>query len=167
MQGVTTALVAFLFVCVIFPNLVKNRPQYYAAFAAICIVIILDALAFAIGAYGFRVFVYVAEAFLQVAAILMLFLACGGLSWRELGADMKQAFEVIRRGGEEKEVIIPLSGDMARLKAERDADRRSSAPETESGHERIVINDPTSPTPPSPAGPKPDPADKGSIPLEP
>ena len=48
MHGVTTALVGFLLVCVVFPNLVKNRPQYYAAFAAVCLIVILDALGLAI-----------------------------------------------------------------------------------------------------------------------
>ncbi len=168
MHGVTTALVAFLFTCVVFPNLVKNRTQYYAALAAICLIIILDAIAVAINPttlQGFRVFAYIAVAFLQVAAILLLFLAAGGITWRQLASDMREAYEVVRRGGEEKEVIIPLTGEMARLKAQRDAARRE-----EPSHERIVIDDPTTPaaSPPveaTPAGKKTD--DPGGIPLQP
>ena len=53
---------------------------------------------------------------LQIGAICVLFLAAGGISWRELGSDMLQAFEVIRRGEEEKEIIVPLTGTMPRPK---------------------------------------------------
>jgi hypothetical protein len=137
MQGVTTALVSFLFVCVVFPNLVKNRAQYYGAFAAICLIILLDALAIAIHpteVAGLRVFAYAAVAFLQIAAIVLLFLAAGGITWRELADDMKDAYEVIRRGGEEKEVIIPLSGELARNMGKRDPTDQ---------HKPIVIDEPT------------------------
>ncbi|HMB96349.1 MAG TPA: hypothetical protein VKK61_09945 [Tepidisphaeraceae bacterium] len=122
MQGVTTALVSFLFVCIVFPNLVKNRAQYYAAFAAVCLIILLDALAMAIHPTefaGFRVFAYAAVAFLQIAAIVLLFLAAGGITWRELADDMKDAYEVIRRGETDREIVIPLSGNSMRNQAER------------------------------------------------
>jgi hypothetical protein len=170
MQGVTTALVAYLLTCVVFPNLVKNRPQYYAALAAVCFIIVLDAIAVAINPtslQGFRVFAYTAVGFLQVGAILLLFLASGGITWRHLANDMRQAYEVIRRGGEDKEIIIPLSGEMARLRAEREreaAERRTT--QDEPPREPIVINDPT-PAPPatseSSTTKKPD--ESGSIPL--
>jgi hypothetical protein len=176
MHGVTTALVGFLLVCVIFPNLIKNRTQYYAAFGAVCLIIVLDALGMAVSGVesgkiaGLRVFAYVAGAFLQVGAILMLFLACGGISWRELADDMKDAVEVIRRGGEEKEIIVPLSGEMGRMRAQRQAERE------EAPRERYVINDPEAPVSPPAATPQaaPPPAqtprkpdEPGGIPLEP
>ena len=102
MQGVTTALVAFIFFCVIFPERVRNKPQFYAGLGLICLIILLDALSFALGASGFRVFSYFATAFLQVGAILVMFMAAGGLSWNELKDEMAHSYEVIRRGGEEK-----------------------------------------------------------------
>ncbi len=132
MQGVTTALVAFIFFCVVFPDRVKHRPQFYAALAMICSIILLDALAFMISGTAFRVFAYFAIAFLQVGAIVLLFLAAGGLTWRELRDDMTNAFEVIRRGEEQKEVIIPLTGQQPRR---RDAEEPPPA--------RIEINDPS------------------------
>src|SRR5882672_9457978 len=98
MQGVTTALVAFIFFCVIFPERVKNRPQFYAALFLICGIILLDALGHMIGNPGFQVFGYFAVAFLQVGAILLLFMAAGGLSWQDLKDEMGNAYEVIRRG---------------------------------------------------------------------
>ena len=118
MQGVTTALVAFIFFCVIFPERIKNRPQFYAAFGLICLIIVLDALSFMIGAAGFRVFAYFGVAILQVGTICLLFLAAGGITWRDLGGELSNAFEVIRRGGEEKEVIVPLRGEVPRRKDE-------------------------------------------------
>lgn len=146
MQGVTTALVAFIFFCVIFPERVKSAPQFYAGLALVCLIIILDALAFMISGNAFRVFAYFAIACLQVGTMLLLFLAAGGITWRELGAEMKGAFEVIRRGGEEKEVIIPLTGQQPKAKDSDDAPRQ-----------RIDL------TPP-PAGDKPPPG--SSLPLE-
>jgi hypothetical protein len=144
MQGVTTALVAFIFFCVVFPERVKNRPQFYAALGLICGIIILDALGYSIGG-KFAVLVYFADAFMQVGAILLLFLAAGGITWRELGSDMAHAFEVIRRGGEEKEVIIPLTGQQPRPR------EPSEAPA-----ERIPIDEPSPPAPNADKGVSPE-----------
>src|SRR3954452_9326262 len=164
MHGVTTALVGFIFVCVVFPNLIKNRTQYYAALVAVCVIIVLDALGLAISGSdmpirGFRVFAYVANAFLQVAAIVLLYLSAGGISWRAFASDMKEAYEVIRRGGDEKEVIIPLSPEMQRLREQRQAAARASsgAANREPGErERINIEDPSiPPVAPAPAAPSP------------
>ena len=118
MQGVTTALVAFIFFCVIFPDRVKNKTQYYASLGMICGIIVLDALGFMIGASAFRVFVYVAIALLQIGAIVLLFMSAGGISWMELRGELGNAYEVIRRGREEKEVIIPLTGQVPKRKEE-------------------------------------------------
>ena len=136
MQGVTTALVAFIFFCVIFPERIKNRPQFYAAFGLICLIILLDALSFMIGASGFRVFAYFGVAVLQVGTICLLFLAAGGITWRDLGGELSNAFEVIRRGGEEKEVIVPLRGEMPK---KRDAYDETGAEAVPS--ERIDLDD--------------------------
>ena len=45
MEGVTTAIVGFIFVCMALPRLVKNRPQFYAAFAAVVLIVLFDTLA--------------------------------------------------------------------------------------------------------------------------
>ncbi len=136
MHGVTTALVAFLFVCVVFPKLVKSSAQFYAGFGLICLIILLDAIAFMLGTSGFRVFAYFAIAVLQIGAICVLFLAAGGISWRELCSDMLQAFEVIRRGEEEKEIIVPLTGTMPRPKEPQEPPRPP----------RVTLNDPAPPS---------------------
>lgn len=123
MQGVTAALVAFFFVCVVFPSLVKNRPQFYAALAAIVLIILLDAVARMVSGKepgAFAVVAYVFTAILQVGAILLLFLSTGGLTARELAGDMKRAYEVMRRGEEQKSVIIPLAGQAPSPKSDPD-----------------------------------------------
>lgn len=109
MHGVTTAIVAFIFVCVVWPHLVKNRPQFYSALGAVIAIILLDSLSMMIVNSGFRVFAYVMTGLLQVGAILLLFLSSGGITPRELFSDMGRAIEVIRRGEEEKEILIPRS----------------------------------------------------------
>jgi hypothetical protein len=129
----------------------------------------------------FRAFTYTVCALLQIAAVVLLFLAAGGISWRAFAHDMQNEFEVIRRGGEEKEVIIPLSPEMERLRAQRQAaaaaQRGASQPEPEQ-RERINLNDPSipPPAPPSPPAPgasnepsplEPKPPESGGIPLEP
>jgi hypothetical protein len=118
MQGVTVAIVLFIFYCVLFPKMVRNKPQFYAALILIFAVIILDALAHVISSTKFDMFAYFAVAVLQILCILVLFLAAGGLSARELGGEMLHAIEVIRRGEEEKEIIIPRTGQQPRVKEE-------------------------------------------------
>jgi hypothetical protein len=122
MHGVTTAIVAFILACLIFPKVIKNKPQYYAAVGLILGVILFDALANVVGAAGFRKFVYILTAVLQVGAIFLLILSAGGLTVSDLAGDLAGTFEVIRRGGEEKEIIIPRRGDTPRPRGTRDDD---------------------------------------------
>src|SRR3954468_7870804 len=161
MQGVTTALVAFIFFCVIFPERVRSRPQFYAGLGLVCAIILLDALGLMVGGAdtpirGFRVFAYAVSAFLQVAAILVLFMGAGGLSWRELKDEMSRSYEVIRRGGEEKEVIIPLTG--AKPKPRRQGGGAggvvsdSDTIDEDPPRERIVIDEPLPPSAVPPPG---------------
>ena len=93
-EGVTAAIVAFLFVCLVFPSIVKNRQQYYAALGAILIVIFLHAIGAMIKAAGFIVFEGFVTALLQIGAIVMLVLCVGGLTARDLADDV---IEVVRR----------------------------------------------------------------------
>src|SRR4051812_24583601 len=117
-EGVTAAIVAFLFVCLIFPSLVKNRQQYYAALGSILVVIFLHAIGSMIKSAGFTVFEGFVTALVQIGSIVLLFLAVGGLTARELADDM---IEVVRRGDEGKEVIIPLPPHLQAQKEARAA----------------------------------------------
>ena len=120
MSGVTTAIVAFILACLIFPKVVKNKPQYYAAVGLILAVILFDALARIVAASGFTKFVVLLTAILQIGAIFLLILSAGGLTVKDLAGDLADTFEVIRRGGEEKEVIIPRRGDGPKPRKLRD-----------------------------------------------
>ena len=127
MDGVTTAIVLFIFVCVLFPRLIDNRAQYYAALGCAILIILIEASVHIFGynrveagpagsgmavvqPNGYSTFAHVAVALLQVVSILLLFLSAGGLTVRGLTREMAGAFEVIRRGETEKEIIIPVGG---------------------------------------------------------
>ncbi len=114
LDGVTTVLVAFIFVCLIFPSLVKHRPQFFAAVAGIIGILLLHTLALmGRGSDDFVVLVSVLIGLLQIVAFIMLVLCVGGLTARQLAQDMSKAYEVMRRGETVKEVIIPI-GEQAR-----------------------------------------------------
>jgi hypothetical protein len=113
MEGVITAVVAFIFTCIVFPSLVKSRPQYYGALALILLAIFLDALGIALSdskePSTFRTFVMIVDAILVICSIGLLMLATGGLSARDLAADIGKTIEVVRRGGEKETIIVPMS----------------------------------------------------------
>src|SRR3954471_8584492 len=123
MEGVTTAIVGFIFVCIVYPKLVKNKPQFYAAFAMILAVILLHTLGMMIG--SFKVVAAVFTGFLQIFSLILLVLSAGGITLRELGTGMADAYEVIRRGESEKEIIVPLRGEIPQPRREPD---RESVP---------------------------------------
>lgn len=142
MQGVTTAIVAFLLLCIAMPQLVKNRPQYYAALGIVLAIIVVDALDNMIGSAKFAVLCYALIGFLQAADLLLLFLACGGLTVKELAGEMGNAIEVIRRGESSKEVIIPLSGE-----AYSAVRKKYDAPSAPASNAPVWPNVPNSPPP--------------------
>ncbi len=106
LDGVTTVLVAFLFVCLAMPTMVKNRPQWYMALAAVVGVIVLHVLSLMMP--SFLTLFTVGVGALQIVALLLLVLCVGGLTAKQLAGDMARAYEVMRRGETEKEVIIPI-----------------------------------------------------------
>jgi len=155
MEGVTTAIVAFIFVCVVYPQLVKNKTQFYAAFTAMLAIILLHSLNVMIGTAGFQVFAGFLTGLLQLGAILLLFAACGGVSIREIGGEMSRAFEVMRRGEEEKTIIVPLSGEMPKPRQQPSSSQASNEAPTA---EKIDL-------PPQAGWPQKK-SDDSSIPLE-
>ncbi len=139
MEGVTTAIVAFLFVCLVYPRLVKIRPQYYGAMAAVVLIILLDSLSImfdsgyvireggALQHGGFWKFAHAMIGLLQVAAIILLILSVGGLTMAELAGDLGGAIEVMRRGDTEKTVIVPLTGEKPKPRQPREEPQRERA----------------------------------------
>ena len=124
MEGVTTAIVLFIFVCILFPRLIDNRAQYYVAFVVTLLLILVDAFRRLITdpASGTMNVVVIATAVLQVVAIVLLFLSAGGLTVRGLTKDMIGAFEVIRRGETQKEIIIPIGDQFEKKEHKRAID---------------------------------------------
>ncbi|MGA3067842.1 MAG: hypothetical protein ABSF29_13445 [Tepidisphaeraceae bacterium] len=113
MNGVTTAILLFIFLGMAIPALIKNKPQFYGALAGILVVIFLDALAHVVHSDGFSAFAYFMCAVVQIFAVLLLVLSSGGLSVEEFKKEVVDTIEVVRRGESEKEVIIPLRGKTA------------------------------------------------------
>lgn len=129
-DGVTTAIVLFVFVCVLFPRLIDNRAQYYVGFLGALLIILMDALGLIFATSGTaRVFFAVAVALLQIASIVMLFMAAGGLTARGLTREMASAFEVIRRGESEREIIIPIGEQKEKPERKRAIDTAGEPPQ--------------------------------------
>ena len=115
LDGVTTVLTGFLFVCLVLPSLVRNRTQFYAAMACLLLVVACHTLALVFDtSSGVVTGLAVATGVLQLGAFLLLVLAVGGLTVRQLAGDMANAYEVIRRGETKKEVIIPIGDQVGR-----------------------------------------------------
>jgi hypothetical protein len=166
MNGVTTAIVAFIFLALAFPSLIKNKTQYYAALLLVVLVIFFDALGHTFaGASGFAYFI---AAILQIGAVVTLVLAAGGLTVREFGREVGDVADVVMHGERRDEVIVPLSS--AAQKRPDPADQpppRRPAREGEDDHPTVyTLNDtsaaaggavppPVPRKPPAPAGPLP------------
>ena len=118
MQGVTTAIVGFIFVCLVYPHIVKHRAQFYSAIGLVLLAILFDAIGHIdAGSGGLIRVMYVLAALVQIVTILVLVLCVGGLSVRGLAGEVANAVEVIRRG-ETKPVLVPLRGEQPRSREE-------------------------------------------------
>jgi hypothetical protein len=144
MDGLITAIVGFIFVCVLFPKMIKNATQFYAAFALLIVGMFLLSFATMIGHGGFMRVAGGIMGLLSVVVLILLVLSAGGLSMKDLAGNFTNAFEVMRRGEDTKEVIVPLRG-------EQPAQRDVPPPPVQ-----------TIQTPPPAAKP----VDQGSIPVE-
>ncbi|HEV8606756.1 MAG TPA: hypothetical protein VGQ99_15380 [Tepidisphaeraceae bacterium] len=148
-MDLTTPLIAFLFVCLIFPKIVRNRAQFYISFALLVFILLFHILAAIFPGGGFAHFLYVLAEIFRLVTFILLVLCAGGLSLHELTGEVFRSFEVMRRGDTEKTVIIPLTGQKPKPREPQ------QEPEDTPRH---TINDPT---PPPPSQPNP-----ASIPLD-
>lgn len=144
-MDVTTAIVGFIFVCIVLPYLVKNKTQFYAALALVLLALVLRGLAMMFDSPKFANAVAAISILLEAVCIILLVLATGGITFREFAGEMGKAYEVMRRGETEKTVIIPRSGQQPKR---RDEDEEEPRPP------RTNLNNPPKPT------------DSGQIPLE-
>lgn len=151
MDGVKTAIIGFIFVCIILPHLIKNRPQYFMAVVVFLVGMLFNLLAFMfagaetslLNPRGFVKLCLVVDGVCQIAAVVLLFLAAGGMTIGQLAGEFGRAYEVMRRGEDRKTVIVPLSGQQ-RYSADDD--------DEEDERTRYEINTPPPPAPgPGPA----------------
>lgn len=118
MQGVTTAIVGFIFVCLVYPHIVKHRAQFYSAIGLVLLAILFDAIGHIASGSALIPVMYMLAALVQILTILILVLCVGGLSVRGLAGEVANAVEVIRRG-ETKPVLVPLRGEQPRSREEQ------------------------------------------------
>ncbi len=150
MLSITTAIVLFIFVCIIFPQLVKNRPQFYLAIASVVLIMLVQCLMSIFGgSINFVRFLLFLDTILNLTAFLLMILSTGGLSLGELTGEFADAFDAVRKGPDaHKPIVVPLTG----------AKPGSRAAEAES--HVYTIPDPAA----APRTVRPD--DEGAIPLE-
>src|SRR6266566_4983482 len=143
-MDLTTPLIAFLFVCLIFPKIVRNRPQFYISFGLLVLILLLNIVGRMFPNDRFVYFLSVVIEALKLVVFILLVLCAGGLELHELTGEVFRSFEVMRRGDTEKTVIIPLTGQKPRTREEPEEPPRQT------------IDTPTPPPPDS----------ASSIPLE-
>lgn len=112
MQGVTTAITGFILLCLVWPHLVKNKPQFYSSIGLLMVIILFDAIGHMGRDEGSSLshVMYVLAAILQMLTILILVLCVGGLTPRELAGEVSETIDAIRHG-EQKPVLVPLTGE--------------------------------------------------------
>src|SRR5436309_15151282 len=145
-MDLTTPLIAFLFVCLIFPKIVRNRPQFYISFGILVLILLLNIVARMFPGEKFVYFVSVIVDVLRLVVFILLVLRAGGLSLHELTGEVFRSFEVMRRGDTEKTVIIPLHGQKPRAREEpqerqREAIDAPAPPPADAGN-AIPIDEP-------------------------
>ena len=100
-MDLSTPIVGFFFVCIVMPQLVKNRQLFSLAFATLLCILVLDLIAHAsITGYAivgaFSRFLFILRGVLMIVEFILLVLATGGLSWRDQISAMTHAFDAVR-----------------------------------------------------------------------
>jgi hypothetical protein len=106
-MGVTTAIVLAIFAGIFWPHAIRNRQQFYFAIGAVLLIIVFETLDGMILNPGFHRFASLMVGIGQIVGILGIILAASGQSVGEFAAD---TVEVVRRGEEEKEILIKGTG---------------------------------------------------------
>ena len=135
-MDISVPIVGFIFVCIIFPSIVKSKPQFYMAIAVLLLILVLDVII----AMSTTHFFLILRGVLFIVDFIVLVLSTGGLSLHELGGELKGAYEVMRRGESKKTLIVPLTGEMPRSREDASAERAARAaavPKKEEGDRTI------------------------------
>ena len=128
MEGVTTAIVAFIFACLVWPHIVKVKAQFYSAIGLLMLIILFDAIGHMTDPADKSPLphvMYVLAAIIQMLTILILVMCVGGLSPRQLMGEVSETVQTIRQGGEQKPVLVPLKGEQPMPREEKPAPRQT------------------------------------------
>jgi hypothetical protein len=117
-MDISLPIVGYIFVCIIYPKIVKNKSQFYMAFAVLLGILTLDVIIALSTASGWYRFFIALRGVLFIVDFILLVLATGGLSLHELTGELKGAYEVMRRGEDTKTVIVPLTGERPKSRDE-------------------------------------------------
>jgi hypothetical protein len=151
------AIVGLNLNCIVLPHLVKNRHQFYLAIAAVLGSMFFQMLAAMIGSLSFGKVCTVFNIVLDMFAFVLLILAAGGLTARDLASGVGEAFEAARKGPEgDQSVVVPITGQMKKAPP-----KSAARADDEDGRTVYVIDEPP-PQPPATEKPR----DTGPIPLE-
>ena len=125
MEGVTTAIVAFIFACLVWPHIVKNKAQFYCSIGLLMLILLFDAIGhMAAGDSALPHVMYVLAALLQMLAILVLVMCVGGLTAHQLAGEVSDTIDTLRRG-EQKPVLVPLKGEQPMPREEKPVGRQT------------------------------------------
>jgi predicted PurR-regulated permease PerM len=121
MDGINTAVVGYLLLCMLWPHLVKSKAYYYLSLAAVLLYILLSALGACFAGYGISRAIAVVATLTCGFALVLAVLASGGLTIREFAGEMGSAFDAFRRGeDQDKPVIVPITGEQPKKRDEAD-----------------------------------------------
>ncbi|MCS7034596.1 MAG: hypothetical protein NZ561_11495 [Phycisphaerae bacterium] len=143
MSGVVTAIVLFLLACLIWPQLVRDRPQYYAAFGCVLAIILIDTIILMFSAartvegasFAARASVFggVINGLLTILALVLCLLSAGGMTLQDLTGEIRDSYKAVRRDGPQGPILIPpRTGQVGKADPNAPAD----APESASGRTR-------------------------------
>jgi hypothetical protein len=119
---VTAVIVAFIFVGLSIPHLVKRRPPFYAALGLILIVILFDSIGHTTSLNGaFSAFIYLINALLQIVAIVMLVLSTAGQSLGELAGEVGKSIDSVRYGAAAPPPAAAAAAPAAKIPAQAPA----------------------------------------------
>ncbi len=119
MDGINAAVVGYLLLCMVWPQLVKNKAYYYLSLASMLLYVLLMALAACFTGYAISRAIVVVTMLCTGFGLVLAVLASGGLSFREFAGEMGGAFDTFRHGeGHDKPVIVPITGEQPKKRDE-------------------------------------------------
>jgi uncharacterized membrane protein len=110
LAGVTTAIVAFILLCFAFPGIIRHRPRFHGAFVAVMAIILIETMNLMVRGPSFQVVCGILVGLLQVTALVLLFMACSGLSFVQVTRELGRYYEAKYGEGPEQPAADPPAG---------------------------------------------------------